>query len=1323
MRYFYILLLSFLSFAMSVRAEFFRTLDMADGLVNFSVHDIYQDNLGRMWFGTPDGISIYNGYSMESHRMYDLIGDYPSNERPVTYFGSADNGMVYFSAAGIFMCYNPELDKFSVLSSVQVDALAYAKDRVYIASKNKIYRWNASTSTTEEVLTLPDGQVMGFICTPSGEWWLAMQTGLFRARSQADIKPVVTGVEMRNVIYASNGNIWAGSFQNGLYRISDNGETVKVFNISNSLNKGFKSNFIRQVIEDENHHIWFGSFYGLFRYDEEEDSFRMYSWQNQKGGLGHSSVYSVFIDRQGTLWAGTYRGGVSYYRDTKDNFTYYAPSNRNDGLSYPVVGNILADKHDNIWICTKGGGLNMLDTTTGKIRQFRSNNFPFYLPHTNLKSIYYDADNDYLYIGSNAGILYIYDIPNNRFIYKSIKDYVVNSMVRHKDNLFFSSKKGLFAHDMKTHKEKLIFNRKMFFGALAIDAHARLWLATDRELLRYDAQTLQPIDSMLLGDIGIRSNIVTLYCSSHNDIYACTHGNGLYKYNERENRFENFPAVGSTALGADCYRIVESPEDKLIVSCSNGLIAIDADGSNMDIIQAWREMPVDAFSYVCGLYVAPDSTIYVGGMNGMMVIDPKKTGKKDDSDIYFSELYIGGRKVEVTDSASILTRTMPFTDKITLRYNENRISVRFAFANPVDRLDDYQCFYRFEKQEDWHRTMGNTISASHVQPGEYVLQLQVVKNGNWDNVKSRQLIVEVLPPWYDTWWARLMWVSIVILVLGIAIYILLRQERLYNSVVREKAEKEHIKSLNEAKLHFFTSVSHEFRTPLTLIVSYLESVLNNFKLPPVAHNKLLKVVKQSELLSTLITELIDFRKYEQNKMQINVAQYSINKFIEKAVADFKDQAVMLGITLDVELCEKDVTLWFDEKEMLRVVYNLLSNAMKYTHQGGHVTVKVTADNEKAYISVGDDGIGMDKEDMDKVFERFYMAGTNYEISSSASSGIGLSLVKYVIDMHGGEINVQSEKGKGSVFTISLLYGNEHLQNRENIEILSGNREVVSQMPASAVISEKMEDIMDMDLMTDGERPVVVLVEDNTDLLQVLKEMFEVQYNVRTADNGLDGIKIIEEVKPDLVVTDVMMPGIDGKELCRRVKNNIEMCHIPVVMLTALNLDVHSEEGFLIGADDYIGKPFNARLLLIRCNNIIRSRCILRRKFEKHADMNVNMLATNRLDKEFLDKIQTAVESNVDKVDFDIDRLANEVGMSRTSFYTKFKKILGQTPNDFIMTFRLNKSVVMMKEHPEYTIAEISDKLGFNTPNYFCKKFKDQFGKTPKQFRTDDKDSL
>ena len=621
----------------------------------------------------------------------------------------------------------------------------------------------------------------------------------------------------------------------------------------------------------------------------------------------------------------------------------------------------------------------------------------------------------------------------------------------------------------------------------------------------------------------------------------------------------------------------------------------------------------------------------------------------------------------------------------------------------------------------WNTSVGNSIIYTNLPTGKYTLELR----NKSDISDIKKLHIQILPPWYFTWWAWCLWLTIA---LAVALFVIsniknrLKAKALINA---ERMEKEKIKEINEAKLKFFTSVSHEFKTPLTLIIGLMEQIINTNDLPSSVYKKMLKVIHQSEHLNKLITELIEFRKFEQGKMILDVSPVNANAFFADIYENFKMISKQKNLDFKINKTSAYVNIYIDQLQMGKVVNNLLSNAFKYTPENGKISIDMDIDtaNSLFIFKISDTGIGMTKEDLPYIFKRFYQAENNlHKNDSKYSSGIGLALVKDIVETHKGIIEVKSKQNKGTTFTVKLKLGYKHFINDKNVK-LSHNINNLSETNSDTKKQEYYNteltssiDEYNNDSMDNSVKPAILFVEDSTDLLEVLKERFSDLYEVYTAHDGIEGLEKTKKIKPDIVVSDIMMPRMTGIELCDAIKKDLDLCHINVILLTALNMPEQNLEGLLHGADDYIGKPFHTQILLARCNNMIRSRRFIYQKLSKQMDEDISMIATNKSDKAFLDKVTAIVETNLVNPEFSIDNIAEEMCISRASFYNKFKELTKVTPNDYINTYRLKKATQLLIANDEMSIAEISDMLGFSSPNYFCRKFKECFNMTPTQYK-------
>ena len=492
------------------------------------------------------------------------------------------------------------------------------------------------------------------------------------------------------------------------------------------------------------------------------------------------------------------------------------------------------------------------------------------------------------------------------------------------------------------------------------------------------------------------------------------------------------------------------------------------------------------------------------------------------------------------------------------------------------------------------------------------------------------------------------------------------QYKLESSLAIERKEKESIEELNQAKLQFFSNVSHEFKTPLTLIISQIELLLQSCSLSPMVYNKLLKVYKNAFHMRNLISELLDFRKFEAGHVSLKVYEQDIVSFLKDIYLSFSDYTNSRSVVYKFNPTASVINCYFDPKQMQKVFFNLLSNAFKYSKPHATIEVIVEETSNEVIIKVIDNGIGIAQKNIDRIFDQFYQIENGLELKQDMpSSGIGLALTKNIIEMHHGTISVKSTEGYGSIFTVCLQKTEAHFNASELITpsdaVASANH-----LPEMFIQTEKAEDTSDTEALEEGmeeDTRKILLVEDNPELLDILVSLFSESYEVTTATNGKDGLQKAREIQPDLVVSDVMMPEMSGTEMCMHIKHDFEICHIPVLLLTALSSAEHSIEGLKRGADDYVSKPFNAKVLLTRCNNLVRNRIILQKKSGQQKDFDAKTLATNPLDQKFLDSINRIIAENMDNQQFDINKMAAELGLSRSSLYSKFKALTGMTPYD------------------------------------------------------------
>ena len=802
----------------------------------------------------------------------------------------------------------------------------------------------------------------------------------------------------------------------------------------------------------------------------------------------------------------------------------------------------------------------------------------------------------------------------------------------------------------------------------------------------------------------------------HRNLWFSTISSGIDVYYRETGKFENFNSK-KNGLGSDCiYAVTESLNGKLLLTTNQGFTLFDYYTKlfyNYDNENGFPFTTLNENS----LYQCKDGEIFLGGIKGMVSFYEKSLNiPPKPYDIFPVGLWVNGEEVGINDKTGILKSSFYDTSAITLKSDHSVLNLEFAVSNYI-AANQHEFVYRLEGfSNGWTKIYKQrTITYTNLSPGDYTL---IVKPAGINNVYQPEyrLNITVLPPFYKTIWAYLIYVVITISLLYYIVRTYHGRIKLQESLKYEKQHIRDVEELNQSKLRFFTNISHEFRTPLTVIVGQIEMLLQVQSLPPAIYNKLLNVYKNGLQLRGLISELLDFRKQEQGHMKIKVSRHNLVDFLYENYLLYIEYASTRHIKFYFNKDQDQLEVWYDSRQMQKVINNLLSNAFKYTPEKGSISINISKRGEEAIIEVQDSGKGIKPEEAGKIFERFYQTSNDPE--NTQGTGIGLALSKGIVELHKGRIEVSSNQTSGTTFTIALKLGNAHF-TAEQIETEEPKEEEAAVIVESKFMVEQQ--VLDDTVKERIKGAKVLIVEDNDSLREMLAGLFEPYYEIITAADGEEGLKEARDRMPDLIISDVVMPKMTGIELCKQIKQDFETCHIPVVLLTARTAIEHTIEGLRIGADDYITKPFNVNLLISRCNNLVNSRIVLQEKFSKQPQTRVQMLATNPMDKDLLDRTVAIIEKNMDNAEFSLNDVIRELCISRTNFFSKMKAITGQTPNDFILTIRLKKAAYLLKNELFLSIAEVADRTGFSSPRYFSRCFKEVYGISPLFYRTGNKD--
>ena len=1110
----------------------------------------------------------------------------------------------------------------------------------------------------------------------------------------------------------------------------------------NSSDKGeLSDNQIRCVLEDDFKHIWVGTFRGLDCYDPTIDKWEHYTrYGDSPNTLSHHSVLSLHKDMQGNIWVGTYYGGVNVFNPSKtSNHFYYAEPLQEDCLSFPVVGKMAEDSSGRLWICTEGGGLNCYNADTGIFTRYQHRKGDASsVGSNNLKSIFYRKENDRLYVGAHLGGRFVLDLKSNKghTLHNIVGDptslphEIVNDIQEYKDGLALLTQGGVAFMDPVTEKfsplsndvnVRKLLNKRYAFETFLIDSRQRMWLASvnggvicvdlpSSKITEYAMDTNNP------SSIG-RFKVVHIFEDSRGSVFFCTIGSGIYEYQEGEQSFKSYSTSNQCLPSDYCYYICESVEDhRLFILHGKGLSIFNREKGE---VENTYHLFNQTYSQGSALYLDKNGTLFISGTNGLALFQKQSLYALPSKNLLnFDKLFIFNEEICPNDQSGILTDILAKTSDIYLSYKQNNITVEFAsfnYNNARNRLFEYR-LEGFDKA--WTQTTGTTITYTNLPPGEYILRdrpLAVIENLD----EEVHLNIHVSAPFYATVWAYFFYLLCLLGVMIAFIRFKTRQAALKSSLEFERKEKERIEELNQVKLRFFTNISHEFRTPLTLILGQIE-VLMQMDLGTTIYNRILRIYKNAWHMRNLISELLDFRKQEQGYLKLKVEDQNLVTFTRQIYMCFYEYAQKKEITYRFDNVEETISVWFDSKQLQKVIFNLLSNAFKYTPNKGSIRVEVRMLASQAIVSVCDTGVGIPEEHISKIFERFYQ--TDNSSSFTLGTGIGLALAKGIMNMHHGKIDVESTVGKGTKFTLSLPLGNRHFSDEEMATVESRESVIISEavpmLPFEQIMDVEEEKTKVQENIKEEDKPIILLVDDNEELLSMLEDLFLPTYKVYIAHDGREGLEMARQIQPDLIISDVMMPKMSGKELCYKIKTNVELSHISVVLLTAQTSVEYVVEGLMFGADDYVTKPFNVKVLIARCNNLIKNK---KRLIAHYAGKTITESpvteAINERDKELLAKCVNIIKENFENPAFDVTALASELCVGRSKLYMQFKQMTGLTPNEFILKIKLDEAMSLLKNHPELNISEISIRLGFSSPRYFSKSFKAFFGVAPQTVRS------
>lgn len=1253
-----------------------------NSLAHNFVRKLFVDSKQQLWICTQRGISQYRPAS-DDFKNYDLSGCY------IQSIAESGHGKLFCAGDRLFV-YDEQKDSFDALPSVGegfILSLAVdKKDNLYVGTNSSIYTYDA---TLTKISRLAPQYYSDFITGFDG------------------IMPMLVDHE---------GRLWIGRNGKGVMAIDLSNWHSEIFD-AGKLSDGT----VRTICEDRKNRIWLGTEGGLtvIRPDGGIDIIRQ-NFNNDKL-LSDNAIYTVLCDRDNNIWVGSYFGGVDVMRGDHP-FTWYEPGYTPINIKGKVARMMAEVDNGDIWIATEDGGLNIYNRRTETFSQFDR------IPNmgNNIHSLYYDRNASDMWIGTFRHGLFKYNLSSGAVKrYELIPGSTDNSIfgfARQSNGcLWIATTQGLRYYDAvhdtfgKTGNDRL---DNYFVYTLAVDSRDNVWVGTLRDGLFCIDGHNGKVTNYCVQNGGLRDNYVTcIYPASDGKIWIGTNNNGIQLFEPKTGTAENLNDEPILKTCTVCS-ISDDGNGHIWIGTSQGLFLYIPKTDRVVRFTTENGLPVNQMNFSSTL-MASDGRMYVGTVNGLVSFNPSQIKSDTGSfDVHLKSLLINGEEVNSSTKDSPLKDELDKTSVLKLSYSQARsFSIEYGVIMPGNATTvNYQVWVE-GIDKSWHNVgMERRFVGYKLPPGTYTIHVRANNsNEGWDKCPEKTITVVVAAPFYRTVWAYMFYV----LVMALMVYYLLRS---YKQRLQEKnkmkmaiMEKEKIEEIDRAKSDFFTTVSHELKTPLSLIVAPLKSIQRD-NMTEACRKHLETAIQNTQKMEQLIGELVTLNKVESDNFPFYIQKGNPLEFMDRIAMSFRDTASGRQLIFRVVLEDNGEDVWFSPSYLEKIVNNLLSNAFKFTSEGGTVTVKSSittrSDNHTyLYLDVTDTGIGIAREEQEKIFGRFYQTKRGYS-ANNHGWGIGLALVKRLVDIHKGTIEVESEIGHGTTFRVWL---NVDMNAFDKDNIINEDKVIVPLKDYN--FTPTMTDMQGHDdeagSVSDNEKLSILIVEDNRDLLMFLKDYFAQRYNVFTAENGVQALAITDTESIQLVISDVMMPEMDGVELCRRLKEDVATSHIPVVLLTAKNEQEDVVTGYKSGAEAYVSKPFDPQVLDLQVNNIIQLVKIRQQEIVDADTEDMESTSLGPLDKEFMQQVNELIDRHIDDSDFSIADITKELAISRSLLHTKMKNLVNMSMGEYIRRKRLNLACRLLKDG--YNVSETAYRSGFADPNYFSKAFKKQIGKSPTEF--------
>ncbi len=1276
-------------------------------LKNNYVKTLFEDSSGNFWIGCIDGLQLYdrNTDSFREIKLYQENGQIALAH--ITGIIERKNGDIWISTSGygIFsfskrsLISKNEIQLNKQLCSIYLYTLFEdSQQRIWIGSENEgLNCYNPQTkklSTYTSAQSPINSNAISSICEDkSGIIFIGTLTGgLYCVDKSGELKSVLkngTTLPIRTLSLNHTGKLLIGTDGQGMKVYDPQTQDIVSYEAS-STPFDFSKTKIYSIMEDKDNNLWTGIYQkGVFFIPITSDGFKYYGYKSfDKNSIGSNCVMSIYKSTTGIIWVGTDNDGLYAINEKNNQVRHYANSENPASVSSTVMC-IYEDSKKNIWLGTHLNGLALFDQQTGNCKYFSNPT------------------------GNN---------PSNNKIYSIAEDKSGNLWIgTYGNGIFrFNTKEQIFDKHFFQFEDAPGELCNNWINVLLFDKDNNLWIGTYRGLSCFNPDHSTSFVNYSADNKALPSNVVfSLKEDSNGNLWIGT-GDGLVCFDKKTKKGHFYSTKDGLPSNTICY-IEEDEFRNIWVSTHFGISKFSPQENTFTNYYASDGLQGNEFRKGAG-FKSPDGEIFFGGINGITsFFSPNIHSKKHQLNIYFTDFYLFDkqiRKGKESGGKEIINNSILDADEIHLSADDNVFSFEFStleYTNPEG------IFYQYKMDNfdmGWNTTPAgiNRITYTNLSPGTYHLKVQACDRDNKSEIKTITIIIR--PHWYWSFWAKIFY-TLLIIALLYGIYIFIRSKiRHKNEILR----REHAEQINEAKLQFFINISHEIRTPMTLIIGPLEKLLSENKNLEIQKSYLL-VYRNAQRILRLINQLMDIRKIDRGQMKLKSRETDMVGFIEDIMQAFDYTAKQKNIRFIFEHNMPMLKVWVDLNNFDKVLFNIYSNAFKYTPNDGEIITTLTTGNDNSVhgplknyfeIQIKDNGIGIDKDKIEQIFERFYQI-RNGITESKPGTGIGLHLSRSLVELQYGKIFAQTiEDGKGSIFIIRIPLGKDHLKPDE-IEIIPEEKPLATfEYSKKDNLFENMIENEETTSLKPKTKYHILLAEDEMDISNYIKNELSSMYKIHQSVNGKEALDFILKEKPDLVVSDIMMPEMDGITLCRKIKSNINIDHIPVILLTAKSKEEDIAEGLDIGADAYIVKPFNAELLKKTISNLLKNRELLKGKFNSRSEGKIEKVEMKSSDEILMEKVIKIVNENLANPDLNVEMLSSRVGMSRVHMHRKLKELTNLSARDFIRNIRLKQAGELLLSK-KYSISDVAYAVGFSTLSHFSSSFKEFYGMSPKEY--------